>query len=428
MSAANEVIKNNRNRKPKRLWTDNNEGEKIYLYPAFDEVDEANFVSMSIKNLIQGGIKPSEIGILYRTNAQSLNFENALSSHSIPYKVVGSLRFYERKEIKDIIAYLRLITNPDDNLSLFRVINVPKRGIGPSTVEKIKVLSDEYGISAYRLLKERGDFEFDRRTYAKLYDFILLLESMRTEAESKSVVEVIELVLDKTKYMESLLSSKNEEDFQRAKNIEQLISAAAMFEEENEDKSLQNFLNSITLSFEEDDGQKEDKVMLMTVHAAKGLEFEVVFLTGLEEGLFPLLRSEGEIELQNELEEERRLCYVAITRAKRFLVLTYANNRRVFGRFSSRQKSSFIDEIPIKYIQQIYTPLSITKSSGAQSISNTEDGIKKALAVGDIIQHKKFGIGKVLSVSEDMNEVLIDFEKFGQKRLLLSYANLIKIG
>lgn len=289
-------------------------------------------------------------------------------------------------------------------------------------------MSDEYGISAYRLLKERGDFEFDRRTYAKLYDFILLLESMRTEAESKSVVEVIELVLDKTKYMESLLSSKNEEDFQRAKNIEQLISAAAMFEEENEDKSLQNFLNSITLSFEEDDGQKEDKVMLMTVHAAKGLEFEVVFLTGLEEGLFPLLRSEGEIELQNELEEERRLCYVAITRAKRFLVLTYANNRRVFGRFSSRQKSSFIDEIPIKYIQQIYTPLSITKSSGAQSISNTEDGIKKALAVGDIIQHKKFGIGKVLSVSEDMNEVLIDFEKFGQKRLLLSYANLIKIG
>jgi len=428
LSAANEVIKNNRYRKSKRLWTDNNEGEKIYLYPAFDEVDEANFVSMSIKNLIQSGIKPSEIGILYRTNAQSLNFENALSSHSIPYKVVGSLRFYERKEIKDIIAYLRLITNPHDNLSLFRVINVPKRGIGPSTVEKIKALSDEYGISAYRLIKERGDFEFDRRTYAKLYDFILLLESIRAEAESKSVVEVIELVLDKTKYMESLLSSKNEEDFQRAKNIEQLISAAAMFEEENEDKSLQSFLNSITLSFEEDDGQKEDKVMLMTVHAAKGLEFEVVFLTGLEEGLFPLVRSENRIEMQEELEEERRLCYVAITRAKRFLVLTYANNRRVFGRFSSRQRSCFIDEIPTKYIQQIYTPLRITKSSGAQSISNTEDSIKKALAVGDTIQHNKFGIGKVLFVSEDMNEVLIDFEKFGQKRLLLSYANLRKIG
>ncbi|WAM30677.1 ATP-dependent helicase [Caldicellulosiruptor naganoensis] len=428
LSAANEVIKNNIHRKPKRLWTENSEGEKIYLYPAFDEVDEANFVSMSIKNLIQSGIKPSEIGVLYRTNAQSLNFENALSAHAIPYKVVGSLRFFERKEVKDILAYLRLIVNPHDNLSLFRVINVPKRGIGPSTVEKIKVLSDEYGISAYSLLKERGVLEFDRRTYFKLNEFVSLLEDIRTEAETKSVVEVIKLVLDKTKYMETLLSSKNEEDFQRAKNLEQLISAAAMFEEENEDKSLQNFLNSIALSFEEDDAQKEDKVMLMTVHAAKGLEFDVVFLTGLEEGLFPLLRAEDTIEMEEELEEERRLCYVAITRAKKFLVLTYANNRRVFGRFSSRQRSCFVDEIPAKYIQQIYTPLRNVNSFDTQLNKSQQNSTKTTLAVGDIIQHNKFGIGKILSLSEDLNEVLVDFEKYGQKRLLLSYANLKKIG
>lgn len=428
LSVANEVIKNNTSRKEKKLWTENNEGEKIYLYTAFDEIDEANFVSMSIKNLIQSGVKPSEIGILYKTNAQSLNFENALSSHAIPYKVVGSLRFFERKEIKDIIAYLRLVTNPHDNLSLFRIINVPKRGIGPGTVEKIKVLSDEYGISAYSLLKERGAMEFDRRTYLKLNEFIFLLEDIRAEADSKSVVEVIKLVLDKTKYMETLLSSKNEEDFQRVKNLEQLISAAAVFEEENEDKSLQNFLNSITLSFEEDEAQKEDRVLLMTIHAAKGLEFDVVFLTGLEEGLFPLLRAEDINGMKEELEEERRLCYVAITRAKKFLVLTYANNRRVFGRFSSRQRSCFLDEIPANYIQQVYTPLRKINFSDMSFNENQQSVTKDSLAVGDIIQHNRFGIGKVLSLSEDLNEVLIEFENYGQKRLLLSYANLRKIG
>ncbi|WPX09984.1 ATP-dependent helicase [Anaerocellum danielii] len=428
LSAANEVIKHNHYRKSKRLWTDNLEGEKIFLYSAFDEVNEAEFVASSVKNLIESGFVPSGIGVLYRTNAQSVNFENALSAYSVPYKVVGALRFYERKEIKDIIAYLRLITNPHDDLSLFRIINVPKRGIGNSTIEKIKVLSEKYGISAYTVLLERAKFDFDKKTYEKLNNFISLIGDLKAEAENLSVTQTIKLVLDKTGYLESLLSSKSEEEFQRAKNIEQLISSAAIFEEENEEPTLQNFLNSITLSSEEDDNQKEEKVSLMTVHAAKGLEFEVVFLTGLEEGLFPLVRAEEPLEAEKELEEERRLCYVAITRAKKLLVLTYANNRRVFGRFSSRQKSCFIEEIPQEYIQVVYNPITKTYQTFSAKINQTEDASISNLQIGNKVQHRKFGVGKIIWLSDDMKEVVVDFEKIGQKRLILSYANLKRIG
>ncbi len=428
LSVANEVIKHNYYRKSKRLWTDNTEGEKIFLYSAFDEVNEAEFVASSVKNLIESGVLPSEIGILYRTNAQSVNFENSLSAYSVPYKVVGALRFYERKEIKDIIAYLRLITNQHDDLSLFRIINVPRRGIGNSTIEKIKALSEEYNVSAYTVLLERAKFDFDKKTYEKLNSFITLIEDLKAEAEDLSVSSAIKLVLDKTGYLESLLSSKSEEEFQRAKNIEQLISAAAIFEEENEEPTLQNFLNSITLSSEEEDTQKEEKVSLMTVHAAKGLEFEVVFLTGLEEGLFPLVRAEQPVEAEKELEEERRLCYVAITRAKKLLVLTYANNRRVFGRFSSRQKSCFIEEIPQKYIQVVYSPITKTHQTFSVKINQAEDVSISNLQVGNKVQHGKFGVGKVIWLSDDRREAVVDFENIGQKRLLLSYANLKRIG
>uniref|UniRef100_A0A7C5V0Y2 DNA 3'-5' helicase n=1 Tax=Caldicellulosiruptor owensensis TaxID=55205 RepID=A0A7C5V0Y2_9FIRM len=428
LSAANEVIKHNYYRKSKMLWTDNHEGEKIFLYSAFDEVNEAEFVAASIKNLIENGVLPSQIGVLYRTNAQSINFENALSAYSIPYKVVGALRFYERKEIKDIIAYLRIITNPHDDLSLFRIINVPRRGIGNSTLEKIKVFSEEYGVSAYTVLLERAKFDFDKKTYEKLNSFVSLIEDLKAEAENLSVSQTIKLVLDRTGYLESLLSSKSEEEFQRAKNIEQLISAAVIFEEENEEPTVQNFLNSVTLSSEEEDTQKEEKVSLMTVHAAKGLEFEVVFLTGLEEGLFPLVRAEEALEAEKELEEERRLCYVAITRAKKLLVLTYANNRRVFGRFSSRQKSCFIDEIPQKYIQTIYGPITKICNIFSAGINRVDDASISNLQVGNKVQHGKFGVGKVIWLSDDMKEVVVEFEKIGHKRLLLSYANLKRIG
>lgn len=402
--------------------------KRFFCTQLFDEVNEAEFVASSVKNLIESGISPSEIGVLYRTNAQSVNFENALSAYSVPYKVVGALRFYERKEIKDIIAYLRLITNPHDDLSLFRIINVPRRGIGNSTLEKIKVLSEEYGVSAYTVLLERAKIDFDKKIYEKLNRFTLLIEDLKAEAENLSVTQTIKLVLDKTGYLESLLSSKSEEEFQRAKNIEQLISTAAIFEEENEEPTLQNFLNSITLSSEDEDTQKEEKVSLMTVHAAKGLEFEVVFLTGLEEGLFPLVRAEEPIDAEKELEEERRLCYVAITRAKKLLVLTYANNRRVFGKFSSRQRSCFIEEIPQKYIQVVHNP--ITKIQGNFAVKNgKEENISSSnLHVGSKVKHGKFGVGKVIWLSDDMKEVVVEFEEIGQKRLLLSYANLKRIG
>lgn len=428
LSAANEVIKHNINRKGKNLWTDNQDGSPIFIYQAFDEIDEAEFVAKSVKNLILNGVSPSQIGILYRTNAQSLNFENALSSFSIAYKVVGALRFYERKEIKDIIAYLRLINNPKDNLSFYRVINVPKRGIGSTTVEKIRALAEDYNICAYELIKKRGEFEFDKKTFLKLSNFIELIDELIYKSQQKTIVEIINLVLENTNYLQMLSSSKSEEDFQRIKNIEQLVSAASIFEEQNEDKTLQNFLNSIALSSDEEGDEKDDKVMLLTVHAAKGLEFDIVFLTGLEEGLFPLVKMNDIEDAIKELEEERRLCYVAITRAKKHLILTFANNRRIYGRLHSRLRSTFIEEIPERILLPVYTPISNNLMYNDIKTTNLEVKNINHLSVGDKIEHNKFGIGKIVSISKDMSEAIIDFENFGQKRLLLSYANLRKIG
>ncbi|MEZ0536120.1 ATP-dependent helicase [Caldicellulosiruptoraceae bacterium PP1] len=426
LTAANNLIKNNTYRKDKTLKTDNPEGKHINIYEAFDENDEANFVCESINNLFKDGTKLSQIAVLYRTNAQSLVFEKGLAALGIPYKLVGAYKFFDRKEIKDIIAFLRVIQNPKDSLSLLRIINIPKRGIGNATIEKIRSLSMQNGISIYELISGQILNQLDKKVQTKLLDFIQLIEYLKDVSHNENVSSLIKIILDKTKYLELLTQSNSEEDQQRIKNIEQLISFAANFEESNEDKSLDNFLNSITLISDFDQENSDERVSLLTIHAAKGLEFSVVFLVGLEEGLFPSVRSYD----LNEIEEERRLCYVALTRAKEMLNITYAKYRRNYGKLEYQFVSRFLSEIPKRLISEVKSPIGNNRNLSDNNLfsENQKCNSENPLSQGDIVEHAKFGKGKIINISKDLSEIEVDFEKYGLKRLLLNYANLKRIG
>ena len=344
LKAANAVIKNNEVKYAKKLWTENEIGKLPKVYLADNEYDEGSYIVEQIEHLKREEYyKYSDFAILYRMNTQSRAIEDIFRRENIPYKIIGGLKFYERKEIKDIIAYLRLIQNTSDNLSLKRIINEPKRGIGKTSLDSIEELANNEGISMYKIIKDAQQYGLNR-IYLKSRDFINVIEELRQKQKDLTISELIKLTLKKTGYMQALKDEKTIEAENRIENLDEFLTVAIEFEEQFAENTLADFLEGITLSSDLDNMEEtEDSVTLMTLHSAKGLEFPVVFLVGMEEGIFPGYKSIGE---PKELEEERRLCYVGITRAKENLFLTCSKKRTIFGSTSCNAVSRFLKEIP----------------------------------------------------------------------------------
>jgi DNA helicase-2/ATP-dependent DNA helicase PcrA len=489
LDAANSVIRNNTERKSKVLRTDSESGEKVKTYRAYSDLEEGNFVVSTIKNLVEEeGRSYKDFAILYRTNAQSRVFEDIFIRRNIPYRIIGGLKFYDRKEIKDIMAYLKLLNNPDDDISLQRIINVPKRNIGDTTVEKL--MSFASGAEEYSLYNVMLDVEsvpgLTARTVSSITKFTDLIENLMLRKDSMTISQLIKEVLDKTGYMKELEKSDLVEDETRIDNLKELVSAAAEFENNSEDKSLSAFLEKVTLVSDIDNmDQNAETVVLMTVHSAKGLEFPVVFMVGMENGIFP-----GASSLNNpkEMEESRRLCYVGITRARERLYMTSAEQRRVFGRIMSYAPSDFLNEIEVKLRESVggEKPNASFGGSSAQSnsghgqsnygtpsnrnsydgnnfvsnnphslrnmnsnpnyskvsfeeasdkISNILDGTNASggrklteveATLGRKVKHSKFGVGTIVKVTKDGSEtkLTVAFDNMGIKNLILSMAPL----
>lgn len=348
LNAANGVIALNTGRKPKKLWTDSEEGQKIKVYRADSEHDEGYFVTGEISKSVKKGQAYQNHAILYRTNAQSRVIEEILIKSDIPYQIVGGIKFYDRKEIKDILGYLRLLSNPDDDISLTRIINVPKRGLGDTTVGKLAAAAGERGISIFRLLQTVDDLGFAGRTRNTLVEFYDMIEALHRMVEFLSVTELTEKILELSQYRLELQNENTLESRSRLENIDEFLSVTMEFEKNNEDKSLVSFLTDLALiadidSVNDDEEDRSDAVVLMTMHSAKGLEFPTVFIVGMEEGVFPHSRA---FQDNDELEEERRLAYVGITRAEKQLFLSCARVRTLFGRTNANPPSRFLEEIP----------------------------------------------------------------------------------
>lgn len=453
LEAANHVISHNRNRKKKNLWTDNSEGKKIQYYRADSEQGEAQFVIGKIKELVQKENRRwSEMAILYRTNAQSRVIEEALLKSNIEYSIVGGTKFYDRKEIKDILAYLRLIANPNDDISLTRVINVPKRGIGSSSVDKIANFALRHDMSMYEALASVELIGLSPKITKAAAEFRNLIKGYTQMQEYLSVTELVEEVLEKTGYREMLKAEKSIEAESRLENLEEFQSVTKNFEENSEDKSLIGFLTDLALVADidklDDDGDKADAVVLMTLHSAKGLEFPVVFLIGLEEGVFPHSRSLVE---EAEMEEERRLMYVGATRAEEQLFITNAQMRTLFGRTNLNPPSRFIKEIPEELFEGLEPSrknslgasagsAAIYTGRGRQQMAHRKPVTRPVVTdtggdevqwkVGDKAEHGKWGIGTVVSVrgSGEGTELDIAFTSpVGIKRLLAKFAPIKQV-
>ena len=412
LDSANDVIKNNKHRKDKKLWTENGIGEKIEYYKALDEKDEANYVVKNIENLINNNTNKSEIAVLYRTNAQSRVMEEALLKSNIPYKVVGSFYFYNRKEIKDLICYLKLIYNKYDDISLQRIINTPKRGIGEKTIENLQKKAQENNICMYDAIESGKELTFKN-----------IIEEIISIKDNYSLTELVDIVLDKSGMKQELESEKSIESEIRLENLEEFKSITKAFEEKNGLISLEDFLTEISLVSDVTEHKDEtDVVTLMTVHSAKGLEFENVFLIGMEEGIFPHNNS---FESSEGVEEERRLCYVAITRAKKRLWLVNANHRLIYGMDNFNKPSRFIDEINKEYINEEKTERKIVKSNTFQKIQKAVDETVDYQA-GDKIMHDVFGEGVIISIEGSV--VTIAFaHPHGIKKLLKGHKSIKKI-
>lgn len=473
LQAANEVIRNNRNRRPKNLWTQNEDGEEIVYYRANDEQDEALFVARTIDQLSREGYSHKDFAVLYRTNAQSRTVEEALLKSNIPYTMVGGTKFYSRKEIRDVISYLNLIANPSDNISYERVVNEPKRGVGPGTVEKIRDFAASQEISLLDASANILLSPVKGKAAQAVYDFANMLLDLRERLDDYKVTELVEAVLEKTGYAASLAAQATLESQARIENIEEFLSVTKNFDESPDNPSdesgldkLSRFLNDLALIADTDDGDTESsEVTLMTLHAAKGLEFPVVFLVGMEENVFPLSRAS---EDEDELEEERRLAYVGITRAEKILYLTNANSRMLYGKTNYNHPTRFLREISSDLLdyQGLARPanssfkVSYTNSDTSQfgqgmslaqalqerkrqaapsSISTGSLPFGKsgqsqpskpevAWAIGDIAHHKKWGDGTVLAVSGNGNsqELKINFPEVGLKKVLASIAPIEK--
>ena len=483
LKAANAVIKHNENKYDKKLWTENEEGHLPCIYCGEDEYDEGRYIVEKINHLkTEEYYKNSDFTILYRMNAQSRAIEDILMREGIPYKVIGGLKFYERKEIKDIIAYLRLIHNSADNLSLKRIINEPKRGIGKTSIEQIQEISDKTGNSMYEIIRNAQEYGLTR-VFSNSRDFIEQIEYLKSKKDELKISDLIKETLNKTGYTKALENENSVEAETRIENLEEFLTVAIEFEEESADNTLAEFLENITLSSDIDGMEDQDNsITLMTLHSAKGLEFPVVFLVGMEEGILPGYKSIGEPQA---LEEERRLFYVGITRAKQYLYLTCAKHRTIFGSTSYNQVSRFVKEIPEELLegyaevverksadkeefkdygyrwsygkgQTVKTfkmseedKSAVAKTIGEQGTKSeyqfrtaesflnsikqnnqTNDVDLSKYQVGQRVYHKKFGEGTIMKLEQEGNDVKVDleFDKVGHKRLMAKFAGLEIIG
>ena len=406
LNVANDIIKNNVNRKDKNLWTENDEGSKVKYYQALNEKDEAYHVVNEIKNLLINGVKKSDIAVLYRTNAQSRNIEEALLKESIPYKVIGSFYFYKRKEIKDLIAYLKLIYNNNDDTSLTRIINVPKRGIGTKTIENLSMLARTNNTSMYEAIKKGKELEFKK-----------LIEEIKEKEKDLSLTELIDLILDKTGILEELKSEKTLEADIRIENLNEFKSITKTFEERYGIISLEAFLEEISLVADmEEHNNNTDLVTLMTIHSAKGLEFDNVFIIGMEEGLFPNVNS---MVSHEEIEEERRLCYVAVTRAKKYLELVNAKRRMIYGQESSNLPSRFINEIDDKHIDK-------EKEVSEKIIKEDFIDEKVEYTLGEKVEHDVYGIGVIVGIKDKTIDVAFAHQ-YGIKTFIKGHKVIRKV-
>lgn len=412
LNAANNVIKNNKVRKEKNLWTQNEEGSKITYYKAFDEKDESNYVVNEIKKLIEKGVNPKDICVLYRANAQSRTVEEAFLTSNISYNIVGSYAFYNRKEIKDLIAYLKLIYNNKDDVSLLRVINYPKRGIGNKAIENLAIKSNVLDKSLYEVIDSGKELEFKN-----------MIEEIKKEESHLTLTELIDMVLDKSGMKKYLEDEKSIEADIRLENLEEFKSIAKAMEINEGIVSLEELLDKLALvsDVSEQKNDNEDKVTLMTMHAVKGLEYDYVFVVGVEEGLFPHSNS---LESNDELEEERRLCYVAITRAKKKLYLINARSRILYGKVSSNVPSRFINEISDEYIETIgkKEDSNVFKPKIDKNKMMNEDN---DLHPGDMVNHDKYGFGVVVTI--DGSIATISFKRDGLKKLMKNHKSIHKM-
>lgn len=424
LEAANSVIANNAQRKDKKLWTRKPRGCKVRFKQTDRESDEAEFVVSEVGKLCKAGNRRySDIAVLYRTNAQSRVLEEAFIKAGVPYRVVGSLGFYQRKEIKDVIAYLRVVQNPLDDISLKRIVNEPKRGIGDRTVQSLEDYASRLEISLFEAMRDvRESGCVSSGPAKKVEEFADMMDGFISARDQYSVVALLTDILDKTGYVRALEEEDTVEARGRIENIKEFVSAAVQFEENCEGEgTLQEFLEGVSLVSEVDNLDNGEGVILMTLHSAKGLEFPVVFMTGMEDGMFPLSRA---IEEPDELEEERRLCYVGMTRAEEVLYLTWANSRTLYGFTNINLPSRFIMEIPGHLIEPVENIISKgIKAAGKKSLLEM-DGKAGEYAPGKRIQHRIWGIGTVIKVEDrrDDREITVAFPGMGVKKLLASVA------
>lgn len=454
LNAANGVIANNVGRKAKRLWTENEEGEKIAFHQFENGFDEADYVAKDIRSKVREGMYHyGDCAVLYRTNAQSRLFEERFITASIPYKIVGGVNFYSRREIKDLLAYLKTIDNAMDDLAVRRIINVPKRGIGATTLSRVQDYADANGLTFYNALKMAEEIGTIGRASAKIRPFVMLIQSMRSKLPYISVSELLQEIIEETGYVRELEAENTEEAQQRMENIDELISKAVTYEESEEEPTLSGFLEEVALVADIDSvDETQDYVVLMTLHSAKGLEFPQVYLAGMEDGLFPGF---GAIRAENptaEIEEERRLAYVGITRAKERLSISCARMRMIRGETQYNKVSRFVKEIPRELLAgtiqkekmpDIPKPSMMAKNAfSAKPMALRRTGVPEArnfgnstmkkpldYAVGDTVSHMKFGTGVVKQIIDGGRdyEVTVDFSGVGVKKMFASFAKLKKL-
>ena len=449
LDAANSVISNNKGRMGKSLWTSNGDGNKVFVYTGTNEYDEARYIARQIKKHFDEQGSFSDCAILYRTNAQSRVIEEMLMRESVPYKVLSGLRFYDRKEIKDIIAYLRVVYNPNDDVSLARIINEPKRKIGNATLEKARNIAREKETSLYDVISHADDYPEFKTAIKKLLSFSEIIQSLIKLKDTVTIEDLTGRILNDTGYMPALVMEDTTESRTRIENLGEFISVITEFEKNEETgNTLGEFLENISLVSDIDGyDENEDSAVLMTIHSAKGLEFPIVFLSGLEEGLFPGMRS---MESDDDIEEERRLCYVAITRAKEQLYITKTISRTIHGKTMPTTASRFFREIPVEYLEDKTTlqpkvakvmqdlgvrnasapkkEVYMTKGFGSSVKSSGSTDYSKFKA-GDAVEHRTFGRGEILKATPCGNDCILEiqFESIGFKRLMAAFAKVKKI-
>ncbi|MDP3353724.1 MAG: 3'-5' exonuclease, partial [Flavobacteriaceae bacterium] len=464
VSAANSVIENNKTKLDKTIWTGNEEGEKIKIIQTHSEAEEGNFVASSIfENKMQHQLQNTDFAVLYRTNAQSRALEEALRKRNIKYRIYGGLSFYQRKEVKDILAYLRLIENHNDEEAFKRIINYPARGIGQTTIDRLIVKANELNVSLFHIAENIDKIEvgINSGTRQKLSDFAMLIKSLKIMSQTEDAFEIANHVVNKTYLLNELKKEDAFESTSRIENVEELLNGIRFFiieqqDLEDGDTSLTNFLQNVALAtdFDKEDPEAKNTVSLMTVHAAKGLEFKIVYIVGVEENLFPSAMS---INSRSEIEEERRLFYVALTRAENQAYITYSLYRSRWGQFNDTEPSRFIDEIDEKYTEFIGKQKNNSTSTKATSFLkpdifgskspvtqpkipiNIPKNLKKVseirpksqgeisnIQIGGFVFHETFGKGEVLNIEDTgpNSKAEIKFEKVGVKKLLLQFAKL----